>query len=81
MSEKHFIELPQEEVKLSFAAFCIEGTARRLNKPYKEVFERMRKVDMIEKYILPHYDVLHTESREHVIDDMVECLNTWEAKA
>lgn len=78
--DKHFIDLPQEEVKLSFAAFCIEGTSRRLNKPYDEVFERMKNVGMIENYIIPYYDVLHTESREHVIDDMVECLKTWEEK-
>lgn len=40
----------------------------------------MKQVGMIENYILPYYDVLHTESREHVTDNMVECLLAWEGK-
>lgn len=72
------IELSQTEIELAFASFCIEGTARRLGIPYQEVFSRMKRVGMIENYILLNYDILHTESREHVIDNMIECLTTWE---
>lgn len=71
-------ELSHTELLLSFAASCIEGAARRLGVSYYDVFMRMNKVDMIEKYIIPFYDVLHLESREHVIDDVIECLNNWE---
>ena len=77
---KNLIELSHTELILSFAASCIEGVARKLGIPYKEVFARMKRVGMIENYILPYYDTLHTESREHVTDNMVECLITWEAK-
>lgn len=38
----------------------------------------MKRVGMIENYIVPYYNVLHTMSREYVIDDMLECLKTWE---
>jgi hypothetical protein len=72
------IELSHTELILSFAASCVEGVARRLGIGYYEAFSRMNKVDMINKYILPFYDVLHLESREHVIDDVIECLNNWE---
>ena len=64
------IELSQTEIELAFASFCIEGTARKLGQPYQEVFARMKRVGMIENYILPNYDILHTESREHVIDNI-----------
>ena len=57
------IELSQTEIELAFASFCIEGTARKLGQPYQEVFARMKRVGMIENYILPNYDILHTESR------------------
>lgn len=40
----------------------------------------MKSVGMIANYILPNYEVLHTESREHVTDNMIECLTTWESK-
>ena len=75
------IQLPLEEIKLAFAASCVEGAAWKLGVPYIEVYNRMRKVDFINKYILPHYDMLHTESREYLIDDVIECLTNWEKKA
>lgn len=79
--ENNRIQLPLEEIKLAFAASCVEGAARKLGVPYIEIYERMRKVDLINKFILPHYDTLHTESREYLIEDIIECLTNWEKKA
>ena len=75
------IQLPLEEIKLAFAASCVEGAARKLGVPYIEIYDRMKKVDLINKFILPHYDTLHTESREYLIEDVIECLTNWEKKA
>mgnify|MGYP000731948954 CR=1 FL=1 len=79
-SMEQLIELSPTEIKLAFVASCIEGTARRLGKSYQEIYARMKHVEMIANYILPNYEVLHTESREHVTDNMIECLITWESK-
>ena len=73
------IELSHTEIVLAFAAFCIESTARRLGKSYQEVYQWMKKVRMIDDYIIPCYDALHTQSRERVTDDMIEYLNNKEA--
>ena len=62
MEKNNRIQLPLEEIKLAFAASCVEGAARKLGVPYIEIYERMRKVDLINKFILPHYDTLHTET-------------------
>lgn len=78
--ENNRIQLPLEEIKLAFAASCVEGAARKLGVPYIEIYERMRKVDLINKFILPHYDTLHIESREYLIEDVIECLTNWEKK-
>lgn len=75
------MQLPLEEIKLAFAASCVEGAARKLGVPYIEVYERMKKVELIDNYILKHYDTLHTESREYLIEDVIECLNNWEKAA
>ena len=45
--ENNRIQLPLEEIKLAFAASCVEGAARKLGVPYIEIYERMRKVDLI----------------------------------
>lgn len=75
------IQIPLDEVKLSFAASCVEGVARKLGVSYIDVYERMKKVDLIDKFILKHYDTLHTESYEYLIEDVIECLNNWEKRS
>ena len=42
------IRLPLDELKLAFAASCVEGLARKTGKPYIEVYERMSRVGAIE---------------------------------
>ena len=74
------IELPKTQVVMAFVATCIETTARWLNVSYIDVYQRMKRVGLIEKYIIPHYETLHTESRENLAEGLVECLNNWEAK-
>ena len=77
---EQLIELSQTEIKLAFVASCIEGTAHALGKSYQEVFERMKRAEMISNYIWPNYEMLHTESRENVTNNMIEYLTMWEAK-
>ena len=72
------IQLSQTEIELGFAASCIESVARKLGRPYNEIVARMKRVELLENYILPCYDVLHSESREHLTDNIIECLTNWE---
>lgn len=65
---------------MAFVATCIEATARLMGTTYKEVYQRMKRVGLIENYIIPHYETLHSESRENIAAGMVECLNKWEGK-
>ena len=73
------IEISKTQIIMAFGATCIETTARWLNAPYIDVYQRMKRVGLIEQYILPHYETLHTESREKLAEGLVECLNNWEA--
>ena len=63
---------------MAFVATCIETTAHWLGTSYKDVYQRMKRVNLIEQYILPHYETLHTESRENLAEDLVECMKNWE---
>ena len=63
---------------MAFVATSIETTARFLGVSYKEIYSRMNRVGMIDNYILPNYEPLHSESREVLAQRMVECLNHWE---
>lgn len=70
--------LTPTELQLAFVASCIEGAAARLHLPVAEVYQRMKKVGLIENYLMECYDTLHTQSREVVTDDVVESLKRWE---
>lgn len=72
------IQRTEQEILMGFVASCIEGVADKLDVDYAEVYERMKAVGLIENYIIPHYDVLHTESRASVTAGMIDTLERWE---
>ena len=72
--------ISKAQIRMAFVATCIETTARFLNADYKELFQRMERVGMIDNYIIPNYDPLHSESREVLAQRLVECLDNWEKK-
>lgn len=77
---KNMVEISKTQVLMTFVATCVETTARALNTSYKEVYQRMKRVGLIERFILPHYETLHSESRENLAGVLVECMNNWEGR-
>lgn len=77
---ENIVEISKTQVIMAFVATCIEATARLLNTSYKDVYQRMKRVGLIERYILPHYETLHSESRENIAEGMVQCLKEWESR-
>lgn len=75
---KNVVEISRTQVIMTFVATCVETTARLLNTSYKEVYQRMKRVGLIERFILPHHETLCTESRDNLAEVMVEYLNNWE---
>lgn len=74
---KH-IEPPIDQIKMGFIASCIESVADKMNVGYRDVFERMDKVGMIDEYLYPCYEQLHSESRENLTESLISTLNRWE---
>lgn len=70
----------KDEIQMAFVASCIESVADRLNIGYREAFERMDKVDMIDSYIYRFYEQLHSESRENLTFSLVDTLSRWECE-
>ena len=74
-------EIPKEQVEMAFVTTCIEVTARKLGVSYRDICDRMDRVGLIDDYIYPCYETLHTESRENIVADLLACLKNWEEKA
>lgn len=66
------------EDRMIFASSCVESAARVLGISAKEMYKRMKRVDLINGYILKHYEAIHSESREHVTEEIVSSLQNWE---
>ena len=73
-----YIEPSKNEIIMAFVASCIESVADSLNLGYREVFERMERVGMLDNYIYPCYEQLHTESRENLTLSLIDTLKRWE---
>ena len=73
-----YIEPTKDEIVMAFVASCIEDVANTLDIPYLEIFERMEKVGLIDEFIYPCYESLHTESRENLTKELIDTLTRWE---
>ena len=76
MNEK--VQLTKDEIIMGFVVSCIEDVADTLGVDYLEVYRRMDAVKMIDEYIIPNYEVLHSESRKNVTEGLVDTLKRWE---
>lgn len=71
---KQLREISKTEVMLAFAATCVEALARSLSISYYEAFRKLKEADLFNTQIFPYYDVLHTESREVVVQRLIEAI-------
>ena len=75
---KERVQLSKDEIIMGFVASCIEDVADALGVDYTEVYQRMDAVRMIEEYIIPYNEVLHSESRKNVTEGLIDTLKRWE---
>ena len=62
-------------MELEFAVFCIENIARRLNRNGAEVYSLLaEKSDILTTYILANWEVLHTQDKDYIVDDILEVM-------
>jgi len=70
----------EQECETIFVASCIESAARECGVASDVMYERMKRIRLIEDYILPCYDVLHCESRKNVTADIIKTMELWEER-
>ncbi len=68
------------EQLMIFVASCVESAARAENVSSSDMYRRMKRVGLIEGFIIKCYEGLHTQSRQHVTEDVLGALAIWESK-
>nr|AGS53847.1 hypothetical protein [uncultured bacterium contig00054] len=58
--------------ELEFAVFCIENIAEHLGLTGDEIYRLLtEKSDILDNYIIPCWDTLHTQGKEYILNDIV----------
>ncbi len=61
--------------ELEFAVFCIESVAAALGKPSGDVYRALSgDGGILRQYIVPSYDVLHTQGKDYIVNDIREVM-------
>ena len=61
--------------ELEFCVFCIENVAIRLGINPKEVYTMIaEQSDILNDYIVPEYEMLHTQGKDYIVDDIIEVM-------
>ena len=61
--------------ELEFAVFCIENVAAALGKTSGDVYRVLSgDTGILHQYIVPSYDVLHTQGKDYIINDIREVM-------
>ena len=61
--------------ELEFAVFCIENVAAKLGVDAERIYQAFtEKSDILNDYIVPEYEALHTQSREYIVDDLLDVI-------
>ena len=63
-----------ETKHLEFITFCVGSLSDALNKRAYQVYDTLRTSGVLNDYIVPCYDTLHTFSKEYIVEELTEVL-------
>ncbi len=60
---------------LEFSIFCIENIAVKLEIEPRCVYEALtQKSNLLFSYVVANYEILHTQDKEYIIDDILHVM-------
>ena len=59
---------------LDFITFCVGSMSDAAGKSASQVYGDLRSSGVLADYILPCYDVLHTFSKDYLVEELTEVL-------
>ena len=61
--------------ELEFAVFCIESVATALGRTSRDVYCALAgDTGILAQYIVPSYNVLHTQGKNYIVNDICEVM-------
>ena len=73
--KEKFMEKIKNKGELEFAIFCIKNVASYLGVSPRYVYDSITKQsNILNNYILPEYQALHTQSKDYIVEDIVDVM-------
>ena len=61
--------------ELEFVIFCIENVASKLHVDAQSVYAALtEQTDILQEYIIPEYEALRTQSKDYIVDDIIDVM-------
>lgn len=64
---------------MQFVVFAIECAARKSGIPSPVLFNRLQRLDMVQRVLVDGYDMLHTQGKSYIADYVIDALHNWES--
>ena len=59
--------------QVEFAVFCIENVASKLGLSGAEAYQLLTgEQNILDEYIIPHCEILHTQGKEYIVNDILD---------
>ena len=70
-----FSDVTSDKMKSTAIIFCIENVADKLNIDAPKVYSMLtEQTNILNEYIIPEYEILHTQSKDYIINDIIEVM-------
>ena len=56
---------------LEFITYCISKLSDRLKMSQRDVYRKLKESGILNEYLIPSYDVLHTFGSNYLMDDLI----------
>ena len=56
--------------QLEFVLFCVENLADDMANDTIKVYELLKNSGVLYDYIVPLYDILHTQGRDYIVEEL-----------
>ena len=63
------------EEELEFALFCVESVAAHTGQDAVAVYDALTQSGLLDEYIVPCFDALHTQGKEYIVREIIEVLH------
>jgi predicted transcriptional regulator len=63
------------EEQVFFAVFCVESIADELGTTGDKIYKILTEdCTILDDYIVQHYDALHTQGKDYIVNDIIELM-------